>query len=121
MRPEDRVLVGVDTSTATPIDAAVMHLRFAVEGTKLLAKLEVGAVAMSHRSPDPPFLGDEIMDLAVTETRAALRDRGCAVGLLAGLIHRENNASMRMASRNGWEPQGDPAEKGYVRWARRLN
>lgn len=119
MRPGDLVLIGVDTSTAAADDAAVVHLRFLVDGTRLIAKVEVGAVAVSHRSPDPPFWGDEIMSVALAEARKAMGDRGCLAGLLAGFIHVGNNATMRMAARNGWEPQGDPAE-GYVRWARPL-
>ncbi|MDX6258995.1 MAG: hypothetical protein QOH84_683 [Kribbellaceae bacterium] len=121
MRSGDRVLVGVDTSTGVAVDAAVVHLRFVVDGLKLVTKIEVGAVAMSHRSPNPPFLGDEIMDVALAEARATMRERECAVGLLAGFIHVDNNASMRMAARNGWEPQEAPTEAGYVRWARRLD
>jgi hypothetical protein len=76
---------------------------------------------MSHRSPDPPYLGDEIMEVAVAEARAAMRERGCTVALVAGFIHVDNKASMRMAARNAWEPQGAPTEVGYVRWARRLS
>ncbi|WP_328322681.1 hypothetical protein OHA70_28195 [Kribbella sp. NBC_00382] len=121
MRPGDRVLIGVDTSTGVAVDAAVVHLRFLVDGAKLVAKIEVGAVAMSHRGPDPPYLGDEIMDVAVAEARAAMHQQDCTVGLLAGFIHVDNKASMRMAARNGWEPQDAPTEAGYVRWARRLN
>jgi predicted NBD/HSP70 family sugar kinase len=120
-RPGDRVLIGVDGATAPAIDAAVTHLRFVVNVQKLVATVEVGAVAISHRSPDPPFLGDEIMDVALAEARTVLSDRGCTVGLLGGFIHVENNASMRMATRNGWEPLEDPTTEGYVRWGRPLD
>jgi hypothetical protein len=120
LRPGDRVLVGVDTSMNPPVDAAVLHLRFAVRERKLLAKLEAGAVATTHRSPGPPFLGDEIMAAALSEACTALRTNNCTTGLLAGHIHVKNNASMRMAARNGWEPISDPNPEGYVRWTRRL-
>ena len=54
MRSADRVLVGCDTSGESEVVAAVLHLRFEqTESSRLIAHVEVGAVAMSHRSPDP--------------------------------------------------------------------
>lgn len=120
MRPGDRVLVGVDNATDPPVVAAVLHLRFQRRDDSLIVVLEVGAVAMSHRSPEPPFLGDEIMAVAEDEGRAALEESDCSGLALAGFIHSENNASMRMASRNEWEPLGGPGETGYVPWRRVL-
>ena len=101
MRAGDRVLVGVDTSREADITAAVLHLRFREEpGSRLIAVMEVGAVAMSHRSPHPPYVGDEIMAVAEREALAVVDERGCAGLALVGFIHTRNNASMRMASRN---------------------
>lgn len=121
MRPGDRVLVGVDKSKGTDVTAAVLHVRFRVEAeSRLVAILEVGAVAMSHRSPDPPYLGDEIMAVAEAEARAAMERHSCTSLILAGFIHAKNNASMYMADRNRWEPLGAPRDDGYVPWGRRL-
>lgn len=114
MRAGDRVLVGSDAESA---DAAVVHLRFVEADSLLVTKVEVGAVAMSHRSPDPPFLGDEIMEVALAEALSALRECDASQVHLVGSIHVENRASMRMAQRNEWEPMGPPSEEGYVKWA----
>lgn len=120
LREGDRAMIGVDLSTDEAIDAAVVHLRYLVDGPKFVAKVEVGAVALSHRSPDPPFIGDDIMQVAREEALIAMDARGGEIGILAGIIHVQNDASMRMATRNGWEPQGDPGLDGYVRWIRPL-
>jgi hypothetical protein len=116
MRPGDRVLVGVDNATDSAVVAAVLHLRFQRRDDSLVVVFEVGAVATSHRSSEPPFLGDEMMAVAEAESRAALTESGCAGFTLAGFIHSENKASMRMASRNGWEPLGGPGDTGYLPW-----
>jgi hypothetical protein len=118
MRDGDRVLVGVDGAADEPVDAAILHLRYLVERPRFVAQLEVGAVAMSHRSPEPPYRGDEILRVALAEARSTMTDRLCSSGLLAGFIHVENKASMRMATRNEWEPLSDPGAGGYVRWGR---
>jgi hypothetical protein len=109
MQANDRVLVGFDTSGETDVAAAVLHLRIERQGpNRLIAHVEVSAVAMSHRSPDPPYLGDEIMAKALAEARAAMTRYSCDSGMLAGYIHTDNNASMRMAARNDWEPLEAP-------------
>jgi predicted NBD/HSP70 family sugar kinase len=120
MRDGDRVLVGIDDAGVEPVDAAVLHLRYLVDLPRFVAQLEVGAVAVSHRSPGPPFRGDEILQVALVEARSTMTDQACVKGLLAGFIHVENNSSMRMAARNEWEPLGDPGAGGYVRWGRAL-
>ncbi len=114
-------MFGVDASEGEPVDAAVLHLRFLLAGTRFVAKLEVGGVALTHRSPVPPFIGDEIMAMALYEAEGFMTVRSYTSGLLAGFIHVDNNASMRMAARNDWEPLDDPLEGGYVRWGRHLS
>ena len=63
-------------------------------------------------------MGDEVIAVALAEAQAAMATRSCTSGILAGHIHVENNASMRMVARNGWEPLADPGESGYVPWGR---
>ena len=75
-------------------------MRYLVERPRFVAQLEVGAVAVSHRSPEPPYRGDEILRVALAEARATMKDGLCSSGLLAGFIIVENRASMRMARRN---------------------
>ncbi|MGW5237625.1 hypothetical protein ACWEOW_01690 [Monashia sp. NPDC004114] len=60
------------------------------------------------------------MAVALEEARAAMEAHGCTEGVLAGFIHVQNNASMYMATRNGWEPLDDPQERGYLPWRRPL-
>lgn len=120
MRDGDRVLLGYDTTVDPEVIAAVLHLRFEVRGTRVVTESKVGAVAMSHRSPSPPYYGDEIMAVALEEARAAVGRYGCTDGMLAGHIHVENNASMRMAQRNDWEPLAGSDHGGYVPWGRTL-
>lgn len=120
MKPDHTVLVGSDETTDPPATAAVLHLSFQRRGGGLVAFLHVGAVAMSHRRSGPPYLGDELMTVAEREAVAAQTRDGTSNLVLAGYIHTDNHASMRMAARNGWEPLEAPTEGGYVSWGRRI-
>ena len=119
---DDRVLVGFDTTEQPPVQAAVVHLRFRLNGKNLAVILETGAVALSYRRKEPPFLGDEIMAVAEAEAHTVMAERDCSGLALVGHIHTGNNASMRMASRNQWEAlEPPPRNGGYVRWGRALS
>lgn len=120
LRPGDRALIGVDEDT---IDAAVVHLAFEVpEPSLVVGWIQVGAVARTHRRNGPgagALLGDDVLRVAVRETYEELAAGPYDRAVVAGKIHIENAASMRMAARNGMEPQGDPTEE-YVLWSRIL-
>ena len=112
----DEILVGSDPMAS--VDAAVMHLRHADDGTRLLTRVEVGAVSMAYRGPEPPYFGDEIMRLAHARARAQMESRAYDTAFVGGFIHVDNAASMRMAARHDWEPLADPQLGGYVPWGR---
>ena len=117
-RDGDEILVGTDPDTT--VDAAVLHLRHGDDGTRMMTRVEVGAVSMAYRGVGPPYLGDEIMTLAHSRARTHMASRSLEVAFIGGFIHVNNTASMRMAARHAWEPLTDPQLSGYVPWGRNI-
>jgi hypothetical protein len=61
------------------------------------------------------------MEVAHADARTRAVGLGAFTLVLQGYIHERNWASMRMAERARWEPDGLPLANGYQLWARVLD
>jgi hypothetical protein len=117
MRPGDSALVGRDPERAL---SAAIHVAFQIDHRLLIATVKAAAVGNSYRRLEGRFVGDEVLEVAQEEAIRKASDVGASRTLLVGYIHRENRASMHMATRAGLEPRGVPTDE-YQPWFREIS
>jgi hypothetical protein len=117
MRPGDSALVGRDPERAL---SAAVHVAFQIDHGLLIATVKAAAVGNSYRRLEGRFVGDEVLEVAQEEAIRKASDVGASRTLLVGYIHRENRASMHMATRAGLEPRGVPTDE-YQPWFREIS
>ncbi|MEV0291106.1 hypothetical protein AB0H36_43840 [Kribbella sp. NPDC050820] len=110
----ETLLVGRDDENAV---GAAVHLSYEQHGVLLVATFEAGAVSTHFRNMRDRYVGDEIMAVGRAEAGIKAVDSGASTLVLQGCIHEQNRASMRMAARADWEPEGLPTPNGYQLWA----